>query len=294
MGQGVFDEHTPSSRLPHLQRAPLTAFSHAESECHSPYCILNLDTTGLKLNNFSAYNARWHMPSPESGGVLSMWYSWSFSNVHFVSIDTSTDFPDAPEGKTGDGHFAELPAGSFAPNGTYMAWLEADLTAAASDPHVQWIVVGGHRPFEDLPDAHVADLVRLFKTYGVAFYFAGHGHSAARFPADAWGDGTVHYMAGGAGCDEMPFPADQWKVGADGGEDSAEARCMAWCEAPATRAHAEGTDPCRYCVHHLRAPPTFTSDQMAIGLLSATPSALTFSLLRAPDGAVLDTVTVTK
>jgi hypothetical protein len=33
---------------------------------------------------------------------------------------------------------------------------------------------------------------------------------------------------------------------------------------------------------------------MAIGLLSATPSALTFSLLRAPDGAVLDTVTVTK
>ena len=38
------------------------------------------------------------MPSKESGGVANMWYSWNYADVHFVSIDTSTDFPDAPEG----------------------------------------------------------------------------------------------------------------------------------------------------------------------------------------------------
>ena len=41
------------------------------------------------------------MPSNESGGVLNMWFSWNYADVHFVSIDTSTDFPNAPEGKTG-------------------------------------------------------------------------------------------------------------------------------------------------------------------------------------------------
>lgn len=45
-----------------------------EAECHSPYCVLKLNSTGRFLANFSAYNARWPMPSPESGGVLAMWY----------------------------------------------------------------------------------------------------------------------------------------------------------------------------------------------------------------------------
>ena len=47
-----------------------------ESECHSPYCILELNSTGRYLANFSAYNARFPMPGPESGGVAAMWYSW--------------------------------------------------------------------------------------------------------------------------------------------------------------------------------------------------------------------------
>jgi exo-beta-1,3-glucanase (GH17 family) len=29
---------------------------------------------GIPLSNFTAYNARWKMPSEESGGVESMWY----------------------------------------------------------------------------------------------------------------------------------------------------------------------------------------------------------------------------
>ena len=49
-------------------------------------------------------------------------YSFDYGRMHFVSIDTSTDFPGAPEGKTGDGNFPQLPAGGFAPDGAYMAW----------------------------------------------------------------------------------------------------------------------------------------------------------------------------
>ena len=45
-----------------------------ESECHSPACLLDLDGLGLYLNNFTAYNARWAMPSLESGGVMNMWW----------------------------------------------------------------------------------------------------------------------------------------------------------------------------------------------------------------------------
>ena len=66
---------------------------------------------------------------------------------------------------------------SAAPNGTYMAWLAKDLAAAAADPTIKWILAGGHRPFEDLPTAHANELLALFKQYGVAMYFAGHGHS---------------------------------------------------------------------------------------------------------------------
>ena len=128
--------------------------------------------------------------------------------MHYVSIDTSTDFPNAPEGETGDGHFSFLPAGHFAPNGTYMKvstlttarltydllalqhcaiplslqWLEADLAAAQANPSTRWIVAGGHRPFEDLDNANAQEVAALFKKYGVAFYFAGHGHRCVVAP----------------------------------------------------------------------------------------------------------------
>ena len=48
----------------------------AESECHSPYCIVHFETHGDKLRNFTAYNARWPMPGNESGGVEAMWYRY--------------------------------------------------------------------------------------------------------------------------------------------------------------------------------------------------------------------------
>ena len=121
------------------------------------------------------------MPGAESGGVLAMWFSYDYADVHFVSIDTSTDFPDAPEGETGDSHMPWFPSGHFAADGAYMAWLAADL-AAARARGARWIIAGGHRPTEDLHDP--APLLALFKENGVDAYFAGHGHSCvspARF-----------------------------------------------------------------------------------------------------------------
>ena len=74
-----------------------------------------------------------------------MWYSWNQGPVHFVSINTETDWPGAAEEKHGDSGI--LPAGSFGRDGEFQAWLEADLAAAnASRTLRPWIVVGGHKP----------------------------------------------------------------------------------------------------------------------------------------------------
>ena len=68
----------------------VTAGNH-ESECHSPYCVTHI-STGRALENFTAYNARFAMPSPESGGALNMWYSYDWGPVHVTVINTETDF----------------------------------------------------------------------------------------------------------------------------------------------------------------------------------------------------------
>jgi hypothetical protein len=240
-----------------------------ESECHSPACILDLPVLGLKLNNFTAFNARWPMPGPESGGVQNMWYSYRRSSVHFVSINTETDFAGAEEENTGDGHFAFLPAGHFAPDGAYMAWLAADLAAAAADPAVKWIVAGGHRPFEDLPADHAAALSALFNTAQLDFYFAGHGHTYSRYDASAWNDGAVHIMTGGSGSDETPWPKDQL----------------------VTPAPVAG----RASPHAVGAPaPVAASDVYSLGVVTVSPTQLVYSQKRAPEGTEIDTISVAR
>eukprot|EP01064_Diplonema_japonicum_P017801 TRINITY_DN2615_c0_g1_i1.p1 TRINITY_DN2615_c0_g1~~TRINITY_DN2615_c0_g1_i1.p1 ORF type:complete len:459 (+),score=157.36 TRINITY_DN2615_c0_g1_i1:71-1447(+) len=150
-----------------------------ESECHSPECVTD-PFTGLQLNNFSAFNARWHMPSKTSNGVMNMWYSWNFGPIHFVSLNTETDFPGAGEEHRGDSGI--YPAGSFGAKGQYLAWLEADLKAAheartSGAPNARkWIVAGGHRPCcGDIPGVQ-----QLFDKYEVDLYVSGHAHTFAR------------------------------------------------------------------------------------------------------------------
>ena len=132
--------------------------------------------------------------------------------MHFVSIDTSTDFEDAPEGEKGDSGI--FPAGHFAPDGTYLQWLEEDLKNAFEDPNIKWIFAGGHRP---LSGFNSDDVVAMFEKYGVALYFAGHSHSYSRYDKSQYGGVTTAITVGGAGCDEMYFsdtnPAPGYHVG---------------------------------------------------------------------------------
>lgn len=143
------------------------------------------------------------MPSAESDGVENMWYSFDWARVHMVSINTETDFAGAGEETKGDsGIYA---AGSFAEDGVYMAWLEADLSKAAAARkagEIDFIIAGGHRPFTD--DEWCATVGALFLKYGVDMYFSGHSHSYSRFTADQH-QGTTHVVVGGAGNDEHPW-----------------------------------------------------------------------------------------
>ena len=125
--------------------------------------------------NFTAYRARFNMPSLPSGGVDNMWYSFDYGLVHFVSISTETDFPGAPEGPG-----SYLNAGPF---GDQMGWLERDLAAAvANRARVPWILVGGHRPVystggeADAMTALRAWLEPVFAKYQVDMYLCGHVH----------------------------------------------------------------------------------------------------------------------
>lgn len=176
-----------SSTLPYM----VTVGNH-ESECHSPACVIDPFLL-TPLGNFSAYNTRWHMPSRQSGGRASMWYSFDYGPVHFVGINTETDFPGAGEEKKGDGGITDC--GSFGAEGEYIAWLEQDLKKANATG--RWIIGGGHRPWHN---GEYGGALGLLEKYGAAIYFAGHGHSYARSQSESGKVQTV--MVGGAGCDE--------------------------------------------------------------------------------------------
>jgi len=191
----------------------MVSVGNHESECHSPAC-LSTELRSHSLRNFSAYNARWNMPAASSKGVQAMWYSWNQGPVHFISINTETDWPGASEEKVGDGGF--LPAGAFGRDGEFIAWLEADLAAATASRTLRpWIVVGGHKPLGNMAKS---PFMALLTKYGVDLYVAGHSHSYARsWPTRASGEletyhrenhyhasqGLAEVVVGGAGCEEM-------------------------------------------------------------------------------------------
>lgn len=240
-----------------------------ESECHDAACVM--DTSfGEPLRNFSAYNHRWRMPSSSSGGVLSMWYSFNYGPAHFVSINTETDFKGAAEEDIGDSGLKKLPAGHFAPKGAYIQWLEQDLQRASQERHLRpWIIVGGHRPLDDITDSPGGqEISALLQKYGVSMYLAGHLHSYARLPSmcgviasDGESDQRCiqEIVVGGAGCDEMADTA------------SPETPLRGWREAP-----------------------VFTTKRTSTGVLNISPSALHFRLLDSADGSLLDEVYVKK
>lgn len=191
-----------SSKVPYM-----TTPGNHEVECHSPACLFYKERRE-KLSNFTAYNNRFKMPSEESGGALNMHYSFNYGNVHFISIDTETGYPDAPEGKR-----MVLKSGGFADQ---LTWLENDLIQANKDRDIRpWIFMAGHRPIYFGTKVHKelqSAIEGLMFKYGVDLYLYGHVHNYQRlYPTyngqvDAAGyknpKATTMVLCGASGNDE--------------------------------------------------------------------------------------------
>jgi acid phosphatase type 7 len=162
---------------------------------------------------FAPFFHRFHMSYAESRSTAnnSMWYSWNYGSlVHFVSMNTETDFPGAPEGQS-----------LF---GDQLTWLRQDL-AAAKASGVQHIIVLGHRPIyssaqgysvNGIPQGDCAALQtaveELLKEFGASLMIVGHQHAYERtFPVfqnqptstDYHSPaGITHLVVGGTGCEE--------------------------------------------------------------------------------------------
>jgi len=270
--------------------AYMVSVGNHESECHSAYCYLG-GTRGKSLSNFSAYNTRWHMPSPESGGQANMWYSWDYGGVHFVSINSETDWNGAEEFDTGDSHDSKLPAGHFGVPGEYLMWLEQDLKTAratieAGESGLKYIVAGGHRPYGDIKTGKGGEAAHteLFAKYGVDLYVAGHGHSYSR---GAPVNGTTYVMVGGAGCDEM-----------EQGENGKAYNAAAVALMQQQRRLRPTTSPLRqgpaaqlgYAV--ARGTEVMATSRYSTGVLTVNATGLHWRLIDSVNGEILDSFSI--
>mmetsp|Transcript_10733 Transcript_10733/g.19436 ORF Transcript_10733/g.19436 Transcript_10733/m.19436 type:complete len:453 (+) Transcript_10733:45-1403(+) len=232
----------------------MVAPGNHESECHSPACIAQELKYGRHLRNFTAFNERWTMPSEESGGSrdTNMWYSFNYGSVHFVSINTETDWDGAEEQGTGDSHIPWLKAGGFGEDGEFLTWLEADLKAAYEEKKAggrKWIIAAGHRPYNTIQEMKIEE---MFIKYEVDVYFAGHSHSYSRTTSS---DKPVYIVAGGAGCDEMGPSKESLLLGPLG-QDSIE------------------------------------SDKYSTGVLDVSDEKLSWRLIDSIDGSIIDSVDI--
>ncbi|OOF93875.1 hypothetical protein ASPCADRAFT_407369 [Aspergillus carbonarius ITEM 5010] len=150
--------------------------------------------------NFTAYQHRFRMPGPETGGVGNFWYSFDYGLAHFVSIDGETDFANSPEWNfqedvkgnetlptksetyvTDSGPFGKV-NGSVHDTKAYEQWhwLKQDL-AKVDRSKTPWVFVMSHRPMYSSAyssyQLHVREAFEgLLLEYGVDAYFSGHIH----------------------------------------------------------------------------------------------------------------------
>ncbi|KAI0131201.1 Metallo-dependent phosphatase [Daldinia grandis] len=137
------------------------------------------------------------------------WYSFEYGMLHFVMLNTETDFNDAPDGKGGS---AGLNSGPFGAPDQQLQFLEADL-ASVDRTVTPWLVIGGHRPWYTTGGSGCTPCQDAFEPllykYGVDLAIFGHVHNSQRFQpafnntADPKGmnDPTapMYIVAGGAG-----------------------------------------------------------------------------------------------
>jgi Calcineurin-like phosphoesterase len=98
-------------------------------------------------------------------GVTEQYYSFDYRNIHFLALST------------------EIP---FLVNSTQYNFVKNDLSKAASDPNIDWIIVYYHRQMYTIPSIHSAiALLRstyhpLFEQYGVDLVLQAHNHNYQR------------------------------------------------------------------------------------------------------------------
>lgn len=184
--------------------------------------------------NFTGYQSHWKMPNEESGGKFNMWYSFDYGMVHFVQINTETDFgndivaPDEPGGSSSE---EAGPFGSY--QNEQIDWLENDLKKV-NRCKTPWVVVAGHRPWyasvnKDTCDTCQQAFENLLIKHDVDIAVFGHVHNYQRFapmkynkvdynglnnPKSPW------YLINGAGghydgVDLLADPVDGFEVGFD-------------------------------------------------------------------------------
>ncbi|KAK8103328.1 Metallo-dependent phosphatase [Apiospora kogelbergensis] len=162
-------------------------------------------TSANETAKVSANNARVLANPP-------FWFSFEYGMVHFVMIDTETDFGSAPDQCGGSSH---LDGGPFGASAQQLEFLEADLASVDRDI-TPWVVVSGHRPWyttgcwdcSACKPCQVA-FEPLFYKYGVDLGIFGHVHNSQRFQpvydgkADPNGlvdpKAPMYIIAGGAG-----------------------------------------------------------------------------------------------
>jgi hypothetical protein len=103
----------------------------------------------------------------------------------------------------------------------------------------------------------------------------------------------VHIMAGGAGCDEMGWPAAATTLLSP--PTPPDQACAEWCTAFEAQALVMNKTQraCHFCSAN-GASPVATSYNYAAGFVSVANDSLTFRLHNAPDGAVIDTIVIPK
>jgi hypothetical protein len=193
--------------------------------------------------NFTAFDHRFFMPGysnpqqQQRGATSNMWYSFDLGGVHFVSINTESDFPKAAE--------------SFLDGwGDQLSWLKQDLERFSlrrrrakelgdgeeGGGGGQWLVMLGHKPIYSAasgyhspsgqPSGGSADLQASFEelmhTHKADLYLSGHQHGYERSHAiyralNSSDAGTVHIVAAvpGGGCGitaDWPTPIPAWSA----------------------------------------------------------------------------------
>jgi len=248
---------------PLAQNVPImTLPGNHEAEDHSPGCLAS-SACRNGLSNFTAYNTRFRMPSPESNGALNMYSSFDAGPVHFVSMDLETGFSGSSE----ESRYVLKCGGFKSPDGSdFVTWLENDLRKANESRDVRpWLIVAGHHPMYSLTgfNQKMGDAIeQLLYDYKVDLMLTGHVHDYERMWPTFGGvmenpdspnynnpRATTHILIGGAGNDEMDKPGPGPNVLDDGNSieeeavlNDAELLTKAYDEANYVKKEPEGVD----------------------------------------------------